>query len=71
MTRPQHFGWFFSRGFGPQGWGHPHWDWDYRWTEPKLYQQSVRELEQAGLDLVIIEVGPSIGTPDTVELRVR
>ena len=71
MTRPQHFGWFFSRGFGPQGWGHRHWDWDYRWTEPKLYQQSVRELEQAGLDLVIIEDGPSIGTPDTVELRVR
>ena len=63
MTRPQHFGWFFSRGFGPQGWGHPHYDWDYRWTEPKLYQQSVRELEQAGFDLVIIEDALSIGTP--------
>ena len=23
MARLQHFGWFFSRGFGPQGWGHP------------------------------------------------
>lgn len=29
------------------------------------------QLEQAGLDLVIIEDGPSIGTPDTIELRVR
>ncbi|WP_395244202.1 LLM class flavin-dependent oxidoreductase [Agromyces sp. MMS24-K17] len=71
MSRLQHFGWFFSRGFGPQGWGHPTWDWGYRWTEPRLYQQSVRELEQAGLDLVILEDALSIGTPETIELRVR
>jgi alkanesulfonate monooxygenase SsuD/methylene tetrahydromethanopterin reductase-like flavin-dependent oxidoreductase (luciferase family) len=71
MTRLQHFGWFFSRGFGPQGWGHPSYQWNYRWTEPKLYQQAVRELEQAGLDLVIMEDALSIGTPETIDLRVR
>ncbi|UOE44092.1 LLM class flavin-dependent oxidoreductase [Agromyces larvae] len=71
MSRLQHFGWFFSRGFGPQGWGHPYFDWGYRWTEPALYQQSARELEQAGLDLVIIEDGPSLGSPETLDLRVR
>ncbi|WP_378145926.1 LLM class flavin-dependent oxidoreductase [Cnuibacter sp. UC19_7] len=71
MARPQHFGWFFARGFGPQGWGNPAWDWGYRWTEPRLYQHSIRELEQAGLDLVIIEDALSLGTPETVDLRVR
>ncbi|HWD62523.1 MAG TPA: LLM class flavin-dependent oxidoreductase, partial [Humibacter sp.] len=71
MTRQQHFGWFFSRGFGPQGWGRPDWRWGYDWTKPDLYQQSVRELEQAGLDLVIMEDAISIGTPETLDLRVR
>jgi len=71
MARLQHFGWFFSRGFGPQGWGHPYWEWGYDWTRPDLYQQSARELEQAGLDLVIIEDALSLGFPDTVDLRVR
>ena len=71
MGRLQHFGWFFSRGFGPQGWGHPYYEWNYRWTEPRLYQQSARELEQAGLDLVIIEDALSIGFPETIDLRVR
>jgi FMN-dependent oxidoreductase (nitrilotriacetate monooxygenase family) len=71
MARLQHFGWFFSRGFGPQGWGHPYYEWNYRWTEPRLYQQSARELEQAGLDLVIIEDALSIGFPETIDLRVR
>lgn len=71
MPRPQHFGWFLSRGFGPHGWGHPYLDWDYAWQEPALYQQSARELEQAGFDLVIIEDALSLGNPDTLELRVR
>ncbi len=71
MTRRQHFGWFFSRGFGPQAWGRPEWRWGYDWTRPDLYQHSVRELEQAGLDLVIMEDAISIGTPDTLDLRVR
>jgi FMN-dependent oxidoreductase (nitrilotriacetate monooxygenase family) len=71
MARLQHFGWFFSRGFGPQGWGHPYWDWGYDWTRPDLYQQSARELEQAGLDLVIIEDALSLGFPETIDLRVR
>ncbi|GAA2054023.1 MULTISPECIES: NtaA/DmoA family FMN-dependent monooxygenase [Leifsonia] len=71
MARLQHFGWFFSRGFGPQGWGHPYWEWGYDWTRPDLYQQSARELEQAGLDLVIIEDALSLGFPETVDLRVR
>ncbi|WP_243061919.1 LLM class flavin-dependent oxidoreductase [Humibacter sp. RRB41] len=71
MTRQQHFGWFFSRGFGPQGWGRPDWRWGYDWTKPDLYQHSVRELEQAGLDLVIMEDAISIGTPETLDLRVR
>lgn len=71
MPRPQHFGWFFSRGFGPQGWGRPDYRWNYRWTEPQIYQQSVRELEQGGLDLVIMEDAISLGTDETLDLRVR
>jgi alkanesulfonate monooxygenase SsuD/methylene tetrahydromethanopterin reductase-like flavin-dependent oxidoreductase (luciferase family) len=71
VARPQHFGWFLSRGFGPQGWGSPAWDWGYEWQRPALYQQSVRELEQAGLDLVIVEDAISAGLPDTLDLRVR
>jgi FMN-dependent oxidoreductase (nitrilotriacetate monooxygenase family) len=70
VSRQQHFGWFFARGFGPQGWGHPSYEWNYRWTEPPIYQQSARELEQAGLDLVIIEDALSIGFPETIDLRV-
>lgn len=71
MSRLQHFGWFLARGFGPHGWGHPYLDWDYRWTEPALYQDAVRTLEQAGFDLLIIEDAPSLGNPDTIDLRVR
>ncbi|MGG7464813.1 MULTISPECIES: LLM class flavin-dependent oxidoreductase [unclassified Plantibacter] len=71
MTKQQHFGWFLSRGFGPHGWGHPYLDWDYRWQEPDLYQQSARELEQAGLDLLIIEDALSLGNEQTLDLRVR
>ncbi len=71
MTRQQHFGWFLARGFGPHGWGHPYLDWNYRWAEPELYQQSVRTLEQAGFDLLIIEDAPSLGNASTIDLRVR
>lgn len=71
MSRLQHFGWFLARGFGPHGWGHPYLDWNYRWTEPRLYQESARVLEQAGFDLVIIEDAPSLGSPETIDLRVR
>lgn len=71
MSRLQHFGWFLARGFGPQGWGHPYLDWNYRWTHPGVYQQAVRELEQAGLDLLIIEDAPSLGNASTIDLRVR
>jgi FMN-dependent oxidoreductase (nitrilotriacetate monooxygenase family) len=71
VTRLQHFGWFLARGFGPHGWGHPYLDWNYRWTQPDLYQDSVRALEQAGFDLVIIEDAPSLGSAETIDLRVR
>lgn len=71
MSRPQHFGWFLARGFGPQGWGYPSLDWDYDWTRPEVYQEAARTLEQAGFDLVIIEDSPSLGSPDTIDLRVR
>ncbi|MFC5379301.1 LLM class flavin-dependent oxidoreductase [Aquipuribacter nitratireducens] len=71
MGRLQHLGWFFSRGFGPQGWGREDHRWGYRWQEPRLYQQAVRELEQAGLDLVIMEDAVSLGNPETLDLRVR
>ncbi|TPW76435.1 LLM class flavin-dependent oxidoreductase [Schumannella soli] len=71
MAKQQHFGWFLSRGFGPHGWGKPYWDWDYDWRRPDLYQQSVRALEQAGLDLVIIEDALSAGFPETLDLRIR
>jgi len=71
MTREQHFGWFLARGFGPQGWGYPSLEWDYDWTRPDVYQEAARTLEQAGFDLVIIEDAPSLGSPDTIDLRVR
>ena len=71
MARLQHFGWFFSRGFGPQGWRRPYQAWNYDWTEPALYQQSAQALEQAGIDLVIVEDALSLGNPDTLDLRVR
>lgn len=71
MSRLQHFGWFVARGFGPHGWGHPYLDWDYRWTSPELYQQSARELEQAGFDFLLIEDAPSLGSASTIDLRVR
>jgi len=71
VSRLQHFGWFLARGFGPHGWGHPYLDWNYRWTEPNLYQQSARDLEQAGFDLVIIEDAPSMGNASTLDLRIR
>ena len=71
MSKLQHFGWFLARGFGPHGWGHPYLDWNYRWTEPDLYQQSIRELEQAGFDLLIIEDAPSLGNASTIDLRIR
>lgn len=71
MTKQQHFGWFLARGFGPHGWGHPYLDWNYRWTEPALFQQSIRELEQAGFDLLIIEDAPSMGNASTIDLRIR
>ncbi|YAL83683.1 LLM class flavin-dependent oxidoreductase [Dermacoccaceae bacterium W4C1] len=71
MSTLQHFGWFFSRGFGPQAWGRPYYEWNYDWTKPQLYQQSVRALEQAGFDLVIAEDALSLGNPSTLDLRVR
>lgn len=71
MSGLQHFGWFLARGFGPHGWGHPYLDWNYRWTEPVLYQQAVRDLEQAGFDLLIIEDAPSLGNASTIDLRIR
>ncbi|PPH98073.1 LLM class flavin-dependent oxidoreductase [Rathayibacter sp. AY1B7] len=71
MARRQHFGWFFSRGFGPQGWGHPYREWNHDWTKPGLYQQSARELEQAGFELIVMEDAVSLGSPETLDLRVR
>ncbi len=69
--KQQHLGWFLARGFGPHGWGHPYLDWNWRWTEPALYQQAARELEQAGFDLLIIEDAPSMGNASTIDLRIR
>jgi alkanesulfonate monooxygenase SsuD/methylene tetrahydromethanopterin reductase-like flavin-dependent oxidoreductase (luciferase family) len=71
MSRMQHLGWFLARGFGPQGWGHPYLDWDWDWTRPDLYQQAARDLEQAGVDLVIIEDAPSLGNASTIDTRIR
>jgi len=71
VARRQHLGWFFSRGFGPQGWGHPYREWNHDWTRPELYQQSARELEQAGFELIVMEDAVSLGSPDTLDLRVR
>jgi alkanesulfonate monooxygenase SsuD/methylene tetrahydromethanopterin reductase-like flavin-dependent oxidoreductase (luciferase family) len=41
-----------------------------RLDAPDLYQQSARELEQAGFDF-LIEDAPSLGSPATIDLRVR
>ncbi|MDM4763362.1 LLM class flavin-dependent oxidoreductase [Galbitalea sp. SE-J8] len=71
MSRLQHFGWFLSRGFGPHGWARDYREWNWDWTRPDLYQQSIRELERAGFDLVIIEDALSLGNPSTLDLRVR
>lgn len=72
MSKPQHFGWFLSRGFGPHGWARPYYEWNYRWQTPELYQQSARELEQAGFDFVLIEDALSVGiSSETLDLRVR
>ncbi|MCL2516090.1 MAG: LLM class flavin-dependent oxidoreductase [Microbacteriaceae bacterium] len=71
MARLQHFGWFFSRGFGPQAWGREDYRWGYEWHRPELYVQAVQQLEQAGLDLVILEDALSIGSPSTIDLRTR
>ncbi|MCU1447662.1 LLM class flavin-dependent oxidoreductase [Cryobacterium sp.] len=71
MTHLQHFGRFFGRGFGPQGWGRPDYRWNYEWQKPAIYQQAVRELEQAGFDLLIIEDALSLGSPETLNLRVN
>jgi alkanesulfonate monooxygenase SsuD/methylene tetrahydromethanopterin reductase-like flavin-dependent oxidoreductase (luciferase family) len=70
-ARLQHIGYFFSRGFGPQGWGRPDCGWGDDWTKPALYQQAIRDLERAGLDLVVLEDAISLGNPDTLDLRVR
>ena len=71
MSKLQHFGWFFARGFGPQGWGFPYWEWNYDWRRPELYQQAARELDQAGLDILVIEDAISLGTDETLDLRIR
>ncbi len=71
MARMQHFGWFFARGFGPQGWGRPYWEWNYDWRRPEVYAQSARELDQAGLDILVIEDAISLGTDETLDLRIR
>jgi len=71
MSRLQHFGWFFSRGFGPQAWGRADYHWGYDWFRPELYVHAVQQLEQAGLDLVILEDALSIGSPETLDLRTR
>ncbi|WP_434809966.1 LLM class flavin-dependent oxidoreductase [Microbacterium sp. bgisy189] len=71
MTSLQHFGWFLARGFGPQGWGAAGWDWGHDWTTPALYAQSAQLLEQAGFDFLLIEDAPSMGSPETIDLRVR
>ena len=71
MSRPQHFAWFLSRGFGPQAWGQPGWEWDHSWTTAEVYRRGARELEQAGFDLVIIEDALSLGNASTLDLRIR
>ncbi|ARC56123.1 Nitrilotriacetate monooxygenase component A [Frondihabitans sp. 762G35] len=71
MARLQHFGWFFGRGFGPQGWLRDDYLWGHRWDRPAVYQQSAKALEQAGLDLLIIEDSLSPGPAEQLDLRVR
>ncbi|MEZ0494330.1 LLM class flavin-dependent oxidoreductase [Kineococcus sp. TBRC 1896] len=71
MGRLQHFGYFFSRGFGPQGWGRDYQAWNDDWTRPDLYAHAVRDLERAGFDLVVVEDAVSLGNPATLDLRVR
>ena len=50
-----HLGWFLGPGITVQGWGEPGFSPGYEWTKPDIYQDSVRALERACFDLVILE----------------
>jgi FMN-dependent oxidoreductase (nitrilotriacetate monooxygenase family) len=50
-----HLGWFLGPGITVQGWGEPGFGAGYDWTKPDLYVDSVRALERACFDLVILE----------------
>ena len=64
VSRLQHFGYFFSRGFGPQGWGRADWAWGYDWTPSRpLPAGRARTWSSAGFDLVVIEDAVSLGQP--------
>jgi len=50
-----HLGWFLGPGITVQGWNEPGFGSGYDWTKPDLYQDTVRALERACFDLVILE----------------
>src|ERR1700722_3876561 len=50
-----HLGWFLGPGITIQGWNEPGFSPGYDWTKPDLYQDSVRALERACFDFVILE----------------
>jgi hypothetical protein len=50
-----HLGWFLGPGITVQGWGQPGFSRGYDWAKPDLYQDSVRALERACFDVMILE----------------
>jgi FMN-dependent oxidoreductase (nitrilotriacetate monooxygenase family) len=50
-----HLGWFLRSGITVQGWQEPGYSAGYDFTKPDLFQDSIRALERACFDVLIIE----------------
>ena len=55
-----HLGWFLGSGVTIQGWNEPGYPADYDWTKPALFQDTIRALERACFDLMILEDSSTI-----------
>jgi FMN-dependent oxidoreductase (nitrilotriacetate monooxygenase family) len=58
-----HLGWFMGPGVTIQGWNEPGYPHGYDWTKPALYQDMIRAMERACLDVFILEDSSTV--PDT------
>ena len=55
-----HLGWFLGSGITIQGWNEPGYPHGYDWTKPALFQDTIRALERACFDLMILEDSSTI-----------